>query len=467
MTELINTIILAAGKGTRLKIDTPKPLCICLGETLVNHVIKNLIAFEEVSNQYELKIGLVVGHEKEKVTTHINKSFSGLKFQFANQTEQLGTGHAVKIYFESYPSAWDNLYTLIVCADTPLITKEVYLKLLQHLRQHNVDAVCASFLLDNPTGYGRIEKTKTGFRIIEEKDASDKQRGIKEVNSGVYLMKTSYVKNHLANLDNQNQSQEFYLTDLLKETENISSLIFEDSQQFLGVNDLFQLDQARYYLQKKINQKHMLSGVQIINSDSVYIESSVQIEAGVVIYPNVQLTGHTKIGKNSIIESGTTIKDSIVEKNVLLKANSYLEKAHVKNSAAIGPMARLREGSVIGEECKIGNFVETKNAEFAKGVKVSHLSYVGDAIIGEHTNIGCGFITCNYDGEKKHQTIIGKNSFIGSDCQMIAPVEIGSNAYIGSGSTINKNVPDHAFAIARQRQVTRENMAKKFLKEGK
>ena len=466
MTDSINTVVLAAGKGTRLKIQTPKPLCICLGRTLVDHVLENLLDFEKEAKA-KLQLGIVIGHAKEQVEASIRASFAHSNIQFATQEEQLGTGHALKIYFEAFPSAWENKYTLISCADTPLITKAIYHRMLKHLLDNKLDAVGASFFTEDPTGYGRIEHGNPGFSIIEEKDANSDQKSIKEVNSGVYLMRTSYIKGHLAKLSSNNKSGEFYLTDLLKKEANVSSLVFDDAQSFLGVNDLVQLDEARSILQERTNRNHMRNGVRIINSSTVYIEQSVKIEAGAVIYPNTYIMGESELGANTIVEPGSMIKDSLIESDVLIKANSYFEKAHVKKFSAIGPMARLREGSQIGEGCKIGNFVETKKSVLDSGVKISHLSYVGDAKIGENTNIGCGFITCNYDGERKHQTIIGKNSFIGSDCQVVAPIEIGSNAYIGSGSTINKNVPDNAFAIARQRQSNKEDMAKRFLKTSK
>ena len=468
MSELMNAVILAAGKGTRLKIATPKPLCVCLGRTLVDYVIQNIVDFSKAS-KLSLNLGVVVGHEKEKVSDSIKSSYSDLKLSFADQDKQLGTGHALKCYFDTYPNAWESKYTLIVCADTPLITDDVYSRLQEELEKKSLDAVVATFKVANPKGYGRILKSTSGagLTIREEKDASDEERLITEVNSAVYLMKTSYIKEHINNLDNKNKSGEFYLTDLMKEGEKLDSVLFDDADSFLGVNDLVQLDEARGILQTRINQTHMRNGVQIINSNSVYIEPDVKIGSNTVIYPHSHLEGNTVLGESVTIETGSVIKNSEISNEVTVKANSYFEKAIIKNSSVIGPMARLREGTVIGERCKIGNCVETKKVNVADEVKVSHLSYLGDAEVGQGTNIGCGFVTCNYDGAKKHLTKIGENSFIGSDCQVIAPITIGSETYIGSGSTINQNVPDGAFAIARQRQVTKEKMASRFLKTSK
>lgn len=465
MSDKINTVILAAGKGTRLKIKTAKPLVECLGKPLVGYVVESLADFAD-SEKMDIDFGVVVGHQREDVQGYLSNQYK-LPLLFAPQEEQLGTGHALKCFFDKHPDAWENKYTIIACADTPLITPEIYRDLYHALEEQQLDAVVGSFNLSNPKGYGRIVKKGNGLIITEEKDASPEVRAIKEVNSGVYFMKTSYIKKHINNLSNNNKSGEYYLTDLMREDAKVASVVFDNPDSFLGINDLVQLDRAREIMQSRINEKHLRDGVRIINSASVYIEPTVEIEAGTVIYPNCYLLGATKIASESILEPGCYIKNSTVFENVTVKANSYFEGASVGAKSQIGPMARLREGTQISDECKIGNFVETKKSELAKGVKVSHLSYVGDAEIGANTNIGCGFITCNYDGANKHKTIIGEDSFIGSDCQMIAPVEIGSQSYVGSGSTINKNVPDGAFAIARQRQVTKEDMAKRFLKSSK
>ncbi|MAX67466.1 MAG: bifunctional UDP-N-acetylglucosamine diphosphorylase/glucosamine-1-phosphate N-acetyltransferase GlmU [Bacteriovoracaceae bacterium] len=460
MLDRINAVILAAGKGTRLKIDTAKPLCPALGKCLVDYVVEGLTRFGQ-----DLDLNFVVGHQRELVESHLLRQFSQMKFNFAHQQEQLGTGHAVQVFFEKFPLAWENKYTLIVCADTPLITSEVYQRLYEELIDNNYDAVCASFIAQRPFGYGRINHGEVGFDIVEEKDASQEQRKITEVNSGLYLFKTSHIKKYLNDLDDNNQSGEFYLTDLLKKDLNVKAIKFEQEIDFLGVNNLVQLEMAEKVLAQRKKEKLMLAGVRMINADSIYIEDQVEIEPGSVLHPNVQLFGHTKIAAEVEIEAGCILKNSVIGAGSQIKAYSYLEGTQVRKNASIGPMARLREGTIISDNCRVGNFVETKKTLLHDGVKVSHLSYVGDAEIGENTNIGCGFITCNYDGANKHKTTIGKDSFVGSDCQMIAPVEIGDEAYIGSGSTINKNVPSGAFAIARQRQVTKENMAHKFIKK--
>lgn len=466
MSDRINMVILAAGKGTRLKIDTPKPLLAALGKPLVDFVARELAAFSKNAS-LESTFNFVVGHEKEQVEAHVKESCAGLNPTFSWQKEQLGTGHALQTFFENNPTAWDCEYTLVACADTPLLTASIFEKLFERLKSKKLNAVAATFKLSNPHGLGRIERGATGFSIIEEKDATDDQRKIKEVNSALYIFKTKSIKDQLAKLDSNNKSGEFYLTDLFKKDAAVEALSFEDSNYFLGVNTLVELETVQKELMSRKVKKLALSGVRFMNSESVYIEDAVEIAPGAVIFGNVTLMGKTVIKSNAIIENGVVIKNSYIGRDGLIKANCYIEGTQIAPNCQIGPMARLREGTNLSEDCKVGNFVEMKKAELHKGVKVSHLSYIGDAEIGEETNIGCGFITCNYDGANKHKTLIGKNSFIGSDCQMIAPIEIGDEVFIGSGSTINQDVPSGAFAIARQKQVTKPGGAKQFLKTKK
>lgn len=463
MSDSFNVVLLAAGKGTRLKIETPKPLCLALGQTLVEHVIDGINDFK--GEDKELNFGIVVGHKKDEVQSHIQNSYSKIRFDFAHQKEQLGTGHALQVFFNDFRESFKTKYTFVTCADTPLIHGEIYQRLYEKIIESGAEAVCATFELEDPTGYGRIDEGENGFSIVEQKDASDEQRKIKKVNSGLYLFETQYIQKHINSLDDNNKSGEFYLTDLFSKEANVVTCNFKEASDFIGVNNLIQLSEAENFLREKKINNLLLSGVQIQVPSSVFIEKTVEIEPGSFIEPNVRLMGKTFIGKDSHIETGCVLKDVRLEKKVRLKAYSYLEGASVGANSQIGPMARLREGSKLGADVKIGNFVETKKAELENGVKVSHLSYVGDAEIGENTNIGCGFITCNYDGAHKHKTKIGKDSFIGSDCQMVAPIELGERVYIGSGSTINQDVPSDAFAIARQRQVTKEGMSKKFIKK--
>lgn len=467
MSKTVGFALLAAGKGTRLKIKTAKPLVPILGKKLIDFPLMTAENFLQ-ENNYTGLIGVVVGHQKEAVIDHLGNEESKIERHYPIQHEQNGTAGALKAYFEQTPGAKEQDYTVVLCADTPLIRSFHLKEMMDLLLKENLEATVATFRTKMPKGYGRIvtkDSQRNGLKIVEEKDANDDQRKIDLVNSGLYIIKTSYALENLYAIDSNNASGEFYLTDLFKEEAAVRPVTFEQEWQFLGVNDLIQLNQAYHHLKQEKNMSLNREGVFLIDGRHTHIDWDVQIAAETMIYPSATILGKTKIGSNCLIEAGSHIKDSEIADNVEIKAHSYLESAQVKNSCAIGPFARLREGTVIGEECKIGNFVETKKVNLEKGVKVSHLSYVGDAEVGENVNIGCGFITCNYDGANKHKTIIGKNSFIGSDSQMIAPVKIGENAYVGSGSTINQDVPDGAFAIARARQVTKEGLARKFLKK--
>ena len=306
---------------------------------------------------------------------------------------------------------------------------------------------------------------KKGFHIVEEKDASDEIRKITEVNSGLYFLKTSYVLEHLKEIDSNNKSGEFYLTDVFKDGYNVKAHCFPEAEIFLGVNTLEQLEEAESALRSRKKRQLREAGVRFIDIAHCYIDSDVEVGEGSVIYPNTFITGKTKIGKNALIGMGAQIADSIVEDNAHVLAYSVLEGAHLHTKASAGPFARLRPGADIGPSAKIGNFVEIKKSVLGASVKVSHLSYVGDAFIGEETNIGCGFITCNFDGVHKHVTKIGKNCFIGSDSQTVAPVEIGDDCFVASSSTITKSMPNGSFAISRAQQVTKEDMAKRFIKK--
>lgn len=464
MSDSIGIAILAAGKGTRLKLDIPKALSPLLGKTLIDYVAHESLTFSK-SHSAKADVSVVVGHLKELVISHLEKQTSLKDINFSIQKEQLGTADALKAFFEADVKRWQNDYTLVVCADTPLLQAHDFEQLLLKLKTNpELVGVAATFLTDSPKGYGRIKKGQNGFSIIEEKDATDDERKINEVNSGLYLFKTSHIKENLFKVNDKNKSAEFYLTDLFQPHFKVVSHLCDDHLVFQGVNTLIQLEEVAQVLQKRVIDKLMLEGVRFINRAGTYIEPTVKIETGSIIYPNVILEGNTHIGKNSVIESGVTIKGSKIGSNTHILSNSYLEDCEIQNEISIGPMARIRPGTVIQDKSKVGNFVEIKKSHLHKGVKISHLSYVGDAEIGEMTNIGCGFITCNYDGANKHKTIIGKNSFIGSDCQMVAPITIGDEVYIASGSTINRDVPDGAFAIAREKQVTKESMAKRFLK---
>lgn len=467
MTKSIGIVILAAGKGTRMKIDTPKALVTSLGRPILDYVVDASFEFAQKS-ALKAEIGVVIGHRKELLEEWYNTHPQKSQMKTAWQRQQNGTADALKACFQDQPHFWNHEYTLVACADTPLLTCGEFEKIFEMFKAHpELVGVAATFTAHEPKGYGRIIAGKKGFHIVEEKDATEQERKITEVNSGVYILKTSHVKKVLATIGNSNKSGEFYLTDLFQDDYEVKALKFTSEIPFLGINTLAQLAEVESFHQKqKINQL-MADGVRFLKPETSFVEHSVKIAAGATIYPNVTLLGSTTIGANVVVESGCLVRNSTLHSECEILSGSHLEECIVHTGASIGPMARLRPGADIGPDAKIGNFVEVKKSKLAKGAKVSHLSYIGDAEIGENSNIGCGFITCNYDGANKHKTKIGSNTFIGSDCQAVAPIEIGNDAFVAAGSTITKSIPDGGFGIARSQQVTKEGAAKKFLKTKK
>ena len=467
MSDSIGLVILAAGKGTRMKVETPKALVKAAGRPLLDYVVDALLHFSR-SSSLKAEIGLVVGHKKELLEDWLSSHPEKALLKLAWQKEQKGTADALKACFNDLPHFWNFDYTLVSCADTPMIQAHEFETLFQTLKSHpELVGVAASFETSDPRGYGRIIHGDKGFHIVEEKDATEKQRSISEVNSGFYILRTGHVREVLSSISNSNKSGEFYLTDLFQDNYAVKAVKFSSEVPFLGINTMEHLAHVNALLNERKIMQLMIDGVEFLNPGSVHIDHNVSIKVGTTVYPNVTLLGNTSIGEKVLIESGVFIKNSIIHKGAEILANSYLEGAVVHEEATIGPMARLRLGADIGAKSKIGNFVEVKKSKLDRGVKVSHLSYVGDAEIGENSNIGCGFITCNYDGVHKHKTKIGSNTFIGSDCQMVAPIEIGNDAFVAAGSTITKNVPDGGFGIARSQQVTKEGAARRFLKTKK
>lgn len=462
MSDNVALVLLAAGKGTRLKSSTPKPLLNVLGQAMIDYVIESAQGFAK-SSAVELLSGVVVGYAKEEVKAHLDNHFSNLSF--ATQEQQLGTAHAVKCFFEQSLEATKFEYTLICCADTPLLTEQTISKIYTIARAQNAKAVAATFRAKNPSGYGRIVRHRRGFEIVEHKDCDNEQLTINEVNSGVYLVKTKYLLDMLGKVGNKNASGEFYLTDIFKQNEDVHPIMFENSDEFFGVNDYTQLSYVRSKMQERKNEALMKAGVDIIDPKNTYIDWGVQVDSDSCIEPFVSLKGKSKIASNVVIGQSSIIINSGIGSMTKVLPMSHIEDSNIQSKCSIGPFARIRPNTQIADEVKIGNFVETKKSQLSKGAKVSHLSYVGDARIGENTNIGCGFITCNYDGKNKHQTVIGSNCFIGSDVQIIAPVDIGNDCFVAAGSTITHSLKDGDFAVARSRQETKAGLAKKFIKK--
>lgn len=462
--KTVGIVILAAGKGTRLSLPYAKPLAPLQQKRMIDFVINSM---QEFLDQTNLKgsFGIVTGHDRLQVESYVKSRYPSAQFAF--QKNQNGTADAVRAYVEQCDFATQVDYTLIACADTPCLLSEDLESLFKILLNEHKEAVAATFIDENPTGYGRIVRGKKGFRIVEEKAASYEEKQITEVNSGLYIVKTDYLLQRINNIKAQQSSGEFYLTDLFEEDAAVSAVTFTHKNAFLGVNTAEHLQKAELILKKRKITELTQRGVRFIDPRSTFIDLDVEVGKGATIYPGTYLLGKTTIGTGVVVEPGCFILNSTIEEGAEIKAMSHLEEVYVAKSAQVGPFARLRTGTKIGEKAKIGNFVETKKADIKAEAKVSHLSYVGDAEIGEKTNLGCGFITCNYDGQNKHFTKIGKRTFIGSDSQIVAPVEIGDDCFVACGSTITHSMTDGSFAISRGKQVTKQNMAHRFLKQTK
>lgn len=447
-------IVLAAGQGTRMKSKLYKVLHPVCGKPMVEHVVEQVRAlnFGEIVT--------VVGHGAETVETHL----AG-KSLFVKQEEQLGTAHAV---MQAGPLLEGKAgITLVLCGDTPLLTSETLAELVTYHKDKKAMATILTAEAQNPTGYGRIVRNDLGIveKIVEQKDATEKIQAITEINTGTFCFDNEALFAALNKVTNDNAQSEFYLTDVIgilrEQNEVVAAYRMHNFAESLGVNDRVSLAQAQQLMKQRINETHMRQGVTIVDPLNTYIESDVLIAADTVIEPGVSLKGKTRIGSDCIIAGDTAIVDSTIGNNVTIRS-SAIEESIIADGVQVGPYAHIRPNSNIGSQVKIGNFVEVKNATVGEGSKIPHLSYIGDATVGHDVNIGCGSITVNYDGNNKHYTEVGDNVFVGCNSNLVAPVTIASNTFIAAGSTITKNVPEHALAIARVRQTNKEGYADKF-----
>jgi bifunctional UDP-N-acetylglucosamine pyrophosphorylase/glucosamine-1-phosphate N-acetyltransferase len=447
----IAALILAAGMGTRMKSGLVKVMHP-LGE-------KPMIAWPVMAARAAgaERIILVVGHQSEKVRGYFTEE-GGL--DFAIQEEQLGTGHAVGCaarYFSGFKGR-----ILLLCGDVPLIRHATLQALLSVHEACRAKLTVLTACLENPHGYGRVVKGEGGdvIRIVEEKDATREEKSITEINTGIYCIEAEFLFEAVSGLKNDNAQGEYYLTDIVKQGAALGkkcrSFAMADTEEIMGVNDRVQLAAAGKVLRRRINESLMLSGVTIIDPDNAYIEEGVEIGVDTVIHPNVHISGATTIGSGCVIEPSVVIRGCTIGNGVTIKAGSVMTDSILHDSVAVGPMAHLRPGNELGEHVKIGNFVEVKKVVMGEGSKASHLTYLGDSTIGSHVNIGCGTITCNYDGVSKHRTVIEDNVFVGSDVQFVAPVTIGRNSLIAAGTTVTRDVPPDSLAIARAPQVNKE-----------
>lgn len=447
-------IVLAAGQGTRMKSKLYKVLHPVCGKPMVEHVVDN------IKKLNVNRIVTIVGYGAEKVQEYL-----GEKSEYALQAEQLGTAHAV-MQAEEILGQFEGT-TFVVCGDTPLIRTETFENLYKHHIKSNAKATILTAIADNPTGYGRIIRDSDGkvSQIVEQKDATVEQQKIKEINTGTYCFDNKALFEALKLVNNENAQGEYYLTDVIEilqsKGEIVSAFVCEDFDETLGVNDRVALSQAEEIMRNRIIEQHMKNGVTIINPVTTHIQADVEIGRDTIIKPGVIIEGKTTIGEDCIIGPNSHIVNSIIGNQTTIQ-NSVVTDSKVGDDTAVGPFAHIRPSSNIGSHVKIGNFVEVKKSALGDDTKVSHLSYIGDATVGKNVNVGCGSITVNYDGKNKFETIIEDNVFVGCNTNLVAPVKVGEGSFIAAGSTITKDVPQDALAIARARQENKLDYAKKF-----
>ena len=443
---LLDVLVLAAGKGTRMCSALPKVLHPLAGKPLLGHVINSVEALDSAA------INVIVGHGKEQ----IQQSFTDQSLEWIEQSSQLGTAHAV---LQAIPQVRENAKVLIVYGDVPLIESTTLEKMLTGVDTNTMSLLTVE--LDDPTGYGRIVRNQAGevISIVEQKDAAPEQLKITEVNTGVMAMTAADLKNWLPKIDNNNAQQEYYLTDVIglarQAGRGINTYSPESVEEVEGVNSRAQLVALERYYQLKVAKQLLDSGVTVVDPSRFDCRGALSTGSDVVIDINCIFEGSNQLGSGVNIGPNCVIKDATIGDNVTIKANTVIEgPVTLEVDVQVGPFARLRPNTVLAVGSKVGNFVETKKAYIGPGSKISHLSYVGDAKLGSDVNVGAGTITCNYDGVNKHLTKIDDGAFIGSNTSLVAPVNVGKNATVGAGSAITRDVPNESLAIARGKQRT-------------
>lgn len=448
----LQSVILAAGAGTRMKSKLPKVLHKVCGQTMLQHVI-------DVSKEAKIEDHIVlVGHGADQV----RESLAG-DIKTALQSEQLGTGHAVMMAEELLLETGT---ILVLCGDGPLITAGTLTSLIDHHQKGSYTATVLTTDLEDPQGYGRIlrQDQEEFLKIVEDKDASDDEKQIREINSGIYCFDAGALRKALPLITNNNVQGEYYLTDALSilkdQGDRVGVYKIDDQEDIIAVNSRVQLAQVEEVMRRRIAHQHMEAGVTIINPNHTYIEKKVRIGPDTIIYPGVNLIGDTSIGEDCIIGNNTRIENSTIGNSIDIQNSTIIESV-VEDYTNIGPYAYLRPKCHIGKHVKIGDFVELKNARIGDYSKASHLAYIGDAEIGKHVNIGCGVVFVNYDGKEKHMTRIMDHAFIGSNSNLIAPLLVEESGYIASGSTITKTVPQGALAVSRSIQKNKTDWVEK------
>lgn len=457
----LGVILLAAGQGTRMKSAVPKVLHSLGGKALFLHVL------ETASRLDPAVITIVIGHAAHRV----QDACTARDINWAIQEEQLGTGHAVLCARDKFRQFDGDI--LILSGDVPLLQEETLRMMVDHQRRSRAELSFLTAQLEAPNGYGRILRDRDGTitGIIEEKDATDGQRQISEINTGVYVVSSAFLFEALAGVKNHNQQKEYYLTDIvaiaLRRGKKVEAVHIADVRETLGINSREDLAKMEKNLRDKINQKWMLSGVTLQDPDTTYIEETVTIGQDTVIGPNTHLKGKTVIGERCQIDGTAFLTDMEIGDEVLLKFSVVMSGSRIDRGAIVGPFAHLRPGTHLGSNVHIGNFVEAKAAHVGEGSKANHLTYLGDVTIGRETNIGAGTITCNYDGFQKYKTTIGDRVQVGSDTTLIAPIAIGDDVYVATASTVRHDIPAGALVFNPREEQLREGWTEQKRKKMK
>jgi len=439
----IQPLILAAGKGTRMRSAKPKVLQLLAGKTLLEHVLNSCDRLDSA-----MPALIVIGFGAEQIKQSIGDGHT-----YVFQEHQLGTGHAVQCASDFIP---DDVPVVVLYGDVPLISSATVRKVAELAGAEKLALLTLEMF--DPSGYGRILRNANDqvVAIVEQKDATEEQKLITEINTGVLALNGALLKSLVSGLSAFNAQGEYYLTDIVEAAieRGIEVLATqpEDPIEVRGVNDRIQLADLEQMLRQQATNRLMQAGATLVRPDSLEIQGNVEVGTDVVIGPNVIFQGNVTLGDDVFIDANTILIDSVIEAGAHIRPFSHLQQAHVGEKAVIGPYARLREGSYIGAKAKIGNFVETKNIQMGEGAKANHLSYLGDATLGDSVNVGAGTITCNYDGKNKHRTDIGANAFIGSNSALVAPVTIGKGATVAAGAVVTKDVDDYELCIVRPKQ---------------